>query len=341
LQVVEQHYNKVQKARQEEDQLRITLEKLNNHIGDLSGSDTDTSINTKSPEDMQISEEEILPVKMTSAQKSSIITHNDSITNDDLDDLVRQNLPPIIGNEDEEWFKVESKKSPLRAISTETPKSVLEDELFIKDIEKKMHLSTSTPRKDSGKKIVVESESSDNDDQNEYEKFKKDVSKSTSGAKQADFDIPLVVVTEDIIAPVESFRDDSYHGDDVDQQEPEDPADNYDYFTDFVREHRTVLPSFEINELETKQKEVDLDDISHISSEDSYPENDRVMSLDGSLHFGNNWSLTNRFSGGSFISAYDNFGSKKLGREGSEPTLMLVPKADDEISVAKIGDMYV
>ena len=118
-------------------------------------------------------------------------------------------------------------------------------------------------------------------------------------------------------------------------------------FLDCVRNHQVPLPSFETGDSLHSHTSLDLDDI--ISGGENSPaeeeeedqeesEDEDEEEEDGSED--ENWSHTHS-SLFKNISAYDNFGKKKVGRDYVEPVFMLIPNSDEFILSPRVGDRSV
>jgi hypothetical protein len=86
------------------------------------------------------------------------------------------------------------------------------------------------------------------------------------------------------------------------------------------RDH-VPLPSFEDDDV----KDVDVDDISC---------NDDSRSFQSEIRFNSTWQSGGLLFDGN-VSAYDNLGEKRVGRDVENPVYMFIPKSE---SVTKIGD---
>ena len=95
---------------------------------------------------------------------------------------------------------------------------------------------------------------------------------------------------------------------------------------EFLNQHRVALPSFGGEEEE--RSEIDLDDISR-------RDDDSEENMGSQISFGQSFSSNSLFTDRSHISAYDNFGDKKVGRDTDGPVFMFVPKGGERL---KVGD---
>lgn len=98
---------------------------------------------------------------------------------------------------------------------------------------------------------------------------------------------------------------------------------------DFLAKKRDKIPLPSFEDDESDQKDVDIDDIScHGDRSCSSP------TFRSEITFNCTWA-----SGGLFddeVSAYDNLGEKRVGRDSEKPVYMFIPQTQD--SSAKIGD---
>lgn len=107
-----------------------------------------------------------------------------------------------------------------------------------------------------------------------------------------------------------------------------DNSDDEKSLMDFVtRRSGVALPSFGDDE----NPDVDLDDISHSEADTTF---------DSEFVFGNSWATPSLRSvfGWNKISAYDNYGEKKVGNDLDGPVYMLIPEHN---STPRVGDRQV
>ena len=110
-----------------------------------------------------------------------------------------------------------------------------------------------------------------------------------------------------------------------------DQTDGFDFF----QGHRTPLPDFSVSESETDGRlDIDPDLISLSGREDTtvgrLDTDDNRSDVTFGSQVESQWFFRDRK-----ISAYDNAGNKRMGRENERPVVMLVPEA---ASVPKVGD---
>ena len=309
-------------------------------------------------------------VTMTKAANQSNL--NEEGSDDDLDALVSSNLLHSTQltpgkrpkDEENEWKKVESRRSPLSSVELnhspndmEHSTSILDSEVFTRDIEskpftgqqQKQHRYLKKPRHSTPLKSQDENSVEDAELQAMRE--------SMVGSKPVAIEKHLVETQVIVASPSES--DDTILADRSGATTPvqevvgnpatsqrkdqiDDVMDNLNAL-EYAQSHEVPLPSFGVDDTGSEaggRSEIDLDDISRQDSdiENDLPE-EPVVTLDGNINFGNNWIMNSSlFKDKNIISAYDNFGEKKVGKDSTGPTLMLVPQTE-ELPLAKIGDL--
>ena len=103
----------------------------------------------------------------------------------------------------------------------------------------------------------------------------------------------------------------------------------------FAMDRMVPLPSFEDNDSNIGIDEIDLDDISRHGDDDDSSNN--TMTFDSEISFGQSWDVSH--PGPLFkdrISAYDNFGERKVGKDHQGPVFMLVP--DGSVQSPRVGE---
>ena len=104
-------------------------------------------------------------------------------------------------------------------------------------------------------------------------------------------------------------------------------------FLDCIKNHTVPLPSFDDIDDSLSHTSHDVDDIIQSGADSSTAEEEGEGSEDGS------WNLSPSSSSlFSNISAYDNFGKKKVGRDDIAPVMMLIPNSDEFIQSPKVGN---
>ena len=112
-----------------------------------------------------------------------------------------------------------------------------------------------------------------------------------------------------------------------------DDATDDPLFLDCIKNHTVPLPSFEDIDDSLSHTSHDVDDFVPSGADSSTAEEEDAESEDGS------WNLSPSSSSlFSNISAYDNFGKKKVGRDDIAPVMMLIPNSDEFIQSPKVGD---
>ncbi len=145
-------------------------------------------------------------------------------------------------------------------------------------------------------------------------------------------------------SPVERLHNNVAHPDIVVDEAEQELPDDEDALPEFAADdeyfssaegRRVPLPSFDETPSRLGFSEVDLDDISHHSNEDD----EHLTSLETEITFASTWSGigSSLFSDRSIISAYDNYGEKKVGRDVQGPVMMFVPDTGEKNSHPKVG----
>lgn len=230
--------------------------------------------------------------------------NNEASDEERFDDIVKNNLI------EEQWRTVESKISPLSSQGAMT------------EGEDQQHSSPAV----------------------EEETMVGDVDATPADINDVDATSPSLNDNDGDRTPVVDSDDGTLDGGDSAGNDLDDEF----LFLDCVRNHQVPLPSFESVDDSLSHTGLDLDDIigenSTVEDEDDQEkdEDEEDSEDEDREDEGDNWSMSHSASSlFKNISAYDNFGKKKVGRDYVEPVFMLIPNSDEFILSPRVGDRWV
>jgi hypothetical protein len=108
-------------------------------------------------------------------------------------------------------------------------------------------------------------------------------------------------------------------------------GDDEEFSMEFLSNRSVPLPSFGDADFQNGSQ-VDLDDISRVD------EDSDSASMSAQVSYGASFATNPLFTDRNTISAYDNFGDKKVGRDNEGPVFMFVPKSGERL---RVGDRLV